>query len=384
MSSEENSKKLAPDNQLLAEIFGPAESSSTNIIAQTFKTCTFTARAGSGEDVLVRLEAEGSQISAVSAIQELATMVIPDLVPNVHKLGTASTEDGKILGYSVTTYIRDAITLEDVWSDLADDQQLHVVEQVASAIEMLQGIDLRGDKAQHILKPAKHSLPKEPIIPLGGPSLGFFSNMHDLVRGFVSSQFGPQQITITDTDDGGIKFKSSCDDIPPVAISRAAIDALQDAVVLCHNDLEPRNILVQAEETGSSPLTVQYKVVAIIDWEMAGFFPFAFEFLYKDLILGSSNLYYSWYRLFKDQTARCIHANSSPLTDAQKHLFMALDMGLESRARASTRNVGKLVQRKWIERDRLVKSGKVSLGWVRGPEAGDVQRFSKEDNKELE
>lgn len=37
----------------------------------------------------------------------------------------------------------------------------------------------------------------------------------------------------------------------------------------------------------------RYKLAAIIDWEMAGFFPFAYERGLKDVILRSSHLSYS-------------------------------------------------------------------------------------------
>jgi hypothetical protein len=59
-------------------------------------------------------------------------------------------------------------------------------------------------------------------------------------------------------------------------------------------------------------------------------------------------------------------------------------MVLKARARASTRNVGKLIQRKWIEREQLVQSNEISLGWVRNAEVGEVGRFTKEDNQQLE
>lgn len=114
---------------------------------------------------------------------------------------------------------------------------------------------------------------------------------------------------------------------------------------------------------------------------MAGFFPFTFESFYKDIVLGSSNLYYLWYRLFKDQTARLL---PKPSPAAQEALLRAMDMVLRANARPPTRNVGRFVQRKWTAREQLVRSEDLSLGWVRSPEAGDVGRFTKEDNDQLE
>ncbi|KAG2418698.1 hypothetical protein HFD88_001799 [Aspergillus terreus] len=373
--SDKEERNLVPDDYLLAEIFPDAKSVSTNIISHTFESCTFVAHQDSQEEVIVRLEASGSHIPIVSAIQKLATLVIPDYVPAVHQIGTASTENGKKLDYSVTTYIKDAVTLESVWGDLTDDQQSHVAEQVGLAIKNLHSINLLDEKASQFVKPGSRPI-TEAAVPLGGPELGFFSNISDLVRGLVASQDGFEQVTITSTDDGGLKFETKFDDIPSVSMSKKDMFALQEAIVLCHNDLEPRNILVRAENPA-----VHYKVVAIIDWELAGFFPFVFESFYRDLALGNANLDFPWYRLFKDQTAQFI---PKPLPGGQESLLRALDMVLKARARASTRNVGRLIQRKWIEREQLVQSDEISLGWVRNAEVGEVGRFTKEDNQQLE
>ncbi|KAL3469579.1 hypothetical protein BJX99DRAFT_241025 [Aspergillus californicus] len=291
---------------------------------EIFESCAFTARQDSGEEVIVRLEPAGSYISIVSAIQKLAALVIPDYVPAVHQIGTASTENGKKLDYSVTTFIDNAVTLESVWGDLTDDQQSHVAEQVAFAIKKIHSINLLDEKARQFIN---HVIPEAPTVPLGGPELGYFSNVSDLVRGLVASQDAFDQITITGPDDGGFEFKTQFDDISPVSMSGNDIFTLQEAIVLCHNDLEPRNILVRADN-----ITAHYKVVAIIDWEMAGFFPFVFESFYKDLALGSTNLDFPWYRKFKDQTAEF---TPKPLPKGQKSLLRALDMVLKARERAS-------------------------------------------------
>lgn len=373
MSTNEK-RDLAPDNHLLAEIFPNTKTISTEILSQNFVCCTFTVRQSSGKEFIVRIEPEGSQISTVYAIQELAAQVIPDYVPTVHQIGTASTQDGKKLDYSVTAYVKDAVTLESVWSDLTDDQQLHIAEQVASAVEKLHSINLLDEKAQQFVNVTNES----PTIPLGGPLLGLFSNPSNMVRGLVKAEDGFKQVTITETDDGGLTFECEFDNIPAVSMSKEDILSLQEDIVLCHNDLEPRNLLVRQEKKNT---TDHYTLVAIIDWEMAGFFPFAFESFYKDLVLGSSNLYFSWYRLFKDQTARFI---PKPLPEAQGKLLKALDMVLQANARPQTRNVGRFVQRKWIAREKLVRSEDILLGWIRSPEAGDVGRFTKEDNEQLE
>lgn len=378
-------RNLVPDNHLLAEIFPKTRSVRFETITHDLDSCTFTAHLeDSNEKFLVRIEAEGSHMPAVSAIQNVARLALPDLVPCVHKTGTSSTEDGRRLGYSVTTYIDHAVTLESIWDDLADDQQSFLMRQITYAVEKLQSIDLLSSRAQEILRSGIHILPENPAVPLGGPRMGFFFNASDLVRALVAYEDRLDLVTVTSTNDGGVIVETPFNDIPSVHIARKSLLEIQEAVVLCHNDLEPRNILVRAEDhiPTNNIHAIRYRVVGMIDWKMAGCLPFAFESFHKDLVLGSSNLHFPWYRLFKDQTAQFIPTN--PLPEPQEFLMRALNVVRQARDRALTNDVGQRFQRKWIEREQLVRSEDISSGWVRSSVAGEVRRFSKQDNRELE
>ncbi|KAB8079716.1 hypothetical protein BDV29DRAFT_187044 [Aspergillus leporis] len=169
--------------------------------------------------------------------------------------------------------------------------------------------------------------PQQANHPLGGPTLGLFSTGNDLVRGLVKSQDAFKQITITSTDEGGIQLESH---------------DLQQTAVICHNDLVPRNILVRAEKQDDA----------------------RYRYFHKDFLLGNSNLDYSWYRLFKDQMPRFLPLNS--LVDAHKSLLKVL------------------VQRKWIQREQLIRGSNISSGWIRNPEVDEVKRFPKNDYMQME
>ncbi|KAF9889892.1 hypothetical protein FE257_006764 [Aspergillus nanangensis] len=227
---------------------------------------------------------------------------------------------------------------------MKDSQRSFVMEQIFMAIRRLQGINLLSDEAQQLLRPEGSAIPKNPTIPLGGPSFGFFSDMAGLVRCFLSpTDNSGGQITITDTDDGGLKVESKYDDIPPVTIDRQSLLALQDSVVLCHNNLELKNIMVRGYvrtddvengKPGATIDTYHYEVVEILNWQKAGFLPFALESFAKDLALGTGNLDFPWYRQFKDLTACLIPADQVP--EAQKLLLGALGVMLKSGQRLRT------------------------------------------------
>jgi hypothetical protein len=63
-------------------------------------------------------------------------------------------------------------------------------------------------------------------------------------------------------------------------------------------DLEPRNILIKRDDVS---IGEKWAIAAIIDWEMAVFCPFAYEYGHKDKELGSANLSFSWHTLFEEQ-----------------------------------------------------------------------------------
>ncbi|KAL4903570.1 hypothetical protein BDW74DRAFT_179567 [Aspergillus multicolor] len=176
---------------------------------------------------------------------------------------------------------------------------------------------------------------------------------------------------------------------------------MQDAVVLCHNDIEPRHILAM-KSTGSrgsrlSSREDQYKykydLAGIVDWRMAGFYPFAFETADKDVVLGNCNHEFGWYRLFKDRTARFLRPSfsassssyASSLHEAQELLMraMALVRVATAKSEEKTGNLGTLMQVRWLEREKVVRSDDLAVGFVREPKACGVRRFRKEDNEEL-
>jgi hypothetical protein len=65
--------------------------------------------------------------------------------------------------------------------------------------------------------------------------------------------------------------------------------------VLCHSDLERRNVLVRQTPCG-------YRLAAIVDWELSDIFPFTPGVAFKDISLGSSNLHFDWYTIYKSKT----------------------------------------------------------------------------------
>lgn len=152
-------------------------------------------------------------------------------------------------------------------------------------------------------------------VALGGPALGYFWDIKKFLGGLVkASNPKARSCSLLETENG-VVLQSAYEDIGQVELFQSDLDEHQRQIVFCHNDLEPRNILV----TEASP--ERYELAGVIDWEMAIFFPFAYEHGYKDTDLGYSNLFISWYTMFKNQTAHLL-----PQAEGYEKLIKALQI----------------------------------------------------------
>ena len=206
--------------------------------------------------------------------------------------------------------------------------------------------------------------------PIAIAEIGYFPDIKNFLEGILQKHKRPGCKLLG--TDGGLSIQSEYDDIGQIDLSHSDLDELQHCVVFCHNDLEPRNILVRKSSSG------KYKLAGVIDWEMAGFFPFAYEYGVKDTYLGRENLYFSWYTMFKGKASYLL-----PQMECHTKFIKAVRIIEKSKKKAMSRNVGVRVQEKWIQREKIEESSDIREGWIR--KAGEKsQVFTKEDMKELE
>lgn len=371
---------ISPNEHLLGEIFPTKKPLAFKVLNQTFETCTFVAHIeGFSEELLVRLEAPGSRLPAVLALQRLASLVIPELVPKTLQTGKAKTKDGLELQYSVTEFLSNTVVLESVWDNLDDDQQLIIMDSVVHGMKTLQTLNLNDESVRSVLRETEYVL-KDAW--LGGPDLGYFTQIASFLDGFLTVTHPKQPTAIIEDDENGdgIIIKSTYEELISVHITREELKSLKRQVVFCHNDLEPRNLLVRKKASADGKQ--RYELAAIIDWELAGFYPLSYEYCLKDSLLGSSNLYYSWYALFKQRALHQLEFNRLP--PCQLSLMQAVNIISESRMRNMKRNVGLLTRMRFIEREQLIQGPSISDGWIRKPDARDVRKYTHEDNEKLE
>jgi hypothetical protein len=326
-------------------------------------------------------------LRSVSALQKIAALAIPHLVPKAGQTGVAQTESGVMVEFSFTSFVPDSVTLESIWDNLADNEQSTIMKEVLSALQMMYGIGadervlsiLQG--SEFILddvRPSDASSIHFPIA-LGGPHIGYAKDGADILNLIVNVHNAAFKIPVStlrrNPEGYSISIASVYDEFGQVNLSMEEL--AQQRVVFCHGDLEPRNILVQPST--SPDFLGSYKVAAIIDWEMAGFFPLGYEFVAKDSFLGMSNQSFTWYLLFKQ--GDFFGANT---LDRCRRFMQAVDIVLWSNQKRHLlgRNVGALVREKWLAREQLERLPGNILGWTRKTGA-TVPRYTKEDNEGL-
>jgi thiamine kinase-like enzyme len=171
----------------------------------------------------------------------------------------------------------------------------------------------------------------------------------------------------------GVCIVSARPELSSLFLSNKELEDLQNTIVLSHNDLELRNILVRNNSKSEKTTSTSYELAAITDWEFAGFFPRAFETAVEDSELGIGNLYYDWYKMVRTATAS--------VDNASQKLSDAVQIIVDSRRLKWKRNVVTEVRKRWLLREGLEM--RTEFGWVR-KEGVEERDFSKKENEELE
>jgi hypothetical protein len=103
---------VTPTDEILKVVFPSHDNVSFTIIDNTSLCCTSLVslpRAGSDPALFIlRLQVGPKLLAFVTAISRIAALAIPELVPRVEQVGSATLMDGKEVEYSVVKYIKDA------------------------------------------------------------------------------------------------------------------------------------------------------------------------------------------------------------------------------------------------------------------------------------
>ncbi|KAF8815086.1 hypothetical protein BYT27DRAFT_7313041 [Phlegmacium glaucopus] len=258
----------------------------------------------------------------------------------------------KKASFSVTKFIHDTVSLESVWDNVDKEQQTRIVKELFDAVTKLHAS----------------------AIVVGGPAVGYFTDIQGFLQGLIKSHC----TFLLDPETGDVTIHSKFDDINPVQISSSDLQLLQHNIVLCHQDLEPRNILVHPNKLEDG--TTHYRVAAILDWEMSGFFPFSYEYVCKDLFLGSANIFPTWYALFKQHGGPLVPM--SPLPTYQARFMEAIELIHYSWERG-VKPMSSLITKRWLAREGAVRQQPAGTGWLKDGNSLQSKRVPEAEMDEL-
>ncbi|KAF1987695.1 hypothetical protein K402DRAFT_445814 [Aulographum hederae CBS 113979] len=341
-------ESLLPDAVLLVQLFKNAKIASLTVLANASEICTF-------QNLVVRLETGSGKIGPAAVLQRLAALAIPSLIADTLALGEAVAGDGRAIEYAIWRVIQDTVPLEAVWKRLTRQQKESVAQTVSQALAKVQEFYLSDPEIIDALQDTPFFHNGRRVI--GAPEYGYHQDLSDFLCDLSSSvQLNGLPTSRLARDDSGFLVESFFSDIGSASLTNSSLQVVEESVVLCHNDIEPRNILVKltngsdnnGEQQSDADATVE--VVAIVGWERAGFLPFAFETAWKDLLLGSRNFSYDWYCLFKQKTEGLIRGQDG----ACEAFITVVHTLVQSKQRQLTHDVDEEVRQRWLEREGLV------------------------------
>ncbi|KAK1585453.1 uncharacterized protein LY79DRAFT_650889 [Colletotrichum navitas] len=362
------------------------------IISNSSNTCTAVAYfeedqspCGLPTHLIIRLEKsrDGNPLIATAALQRLAHRRLPYLVPKVWGAGHTQTEKGTKLSYMLSQFYMHTCTLESVWNDMDKSSRQALVEQVVSTLCQLKDVSLANanDETDILRGTPFERIKTGRSAMVGGPAYGYFRDFSSLLMRTLSP--GNNRCSIDQKPDGSVAIQMESPQEIGFSFAQTDLDLLLHMSVLCHNNLEPRNILVREVITDDNN-RMTYQLVSVISWEMAGFFPFAFEVGYKDTCLGLQNQSWSWYSLYRRSAGRILSETAPVARPIWSRLIRAMVLTDIAKKEANKLNVGNLVQKLWHEREQTIAYVDAEMGYAKTSNIAGVESFSTADNTELE
>ncbi|KAF1952418.1 hypothetical protein CC80DRAFT_452161 [Byssothecium circinans] len=383
-------RNVAPDEKLLKQIFANEQPSLVSIILQNWDKCIFTAEFSNAlkngrHSCVVRLEAvngKSAHFTMVAAMQEIAAICIPDLVPETLQVGTAANDQGREFQFCVIEFV-EGITLEEVWDQMDGEDRRSVTTAVVEALSKLHSLRLSDAKVQTILRRVLGEGSEEVLkkAAVGGPLTGFLNDAPSLLASIEQrTKLRTPFCTIEPiADPKGLIIKSSFEDVGSITVSDADMEQWPKEAVFCHNDLTPRNLILQP--SGSPSGKTRYKLAAIIDWEVAGFYPPSYQLSLQDTYLGGGNQHFSFYLLLKEGMK-----DIAPPSPSQIALLRAMELIFESQQRRLLEgmNIPAHIRKRFRQVLRLSRDKDPYVGWKCEPKEGLLPEFSRDDGQKLE
>ncbi|KAI1734585.1 kinase-like domain-containing protein [Xylaria scruposa] len=381
---------LSPDDTLLEQIFGAHQPENISFYLQGRYKCIFKATfaadiKGSHPPCVARLEVRNEYSidqATVASMQQIARSILPDLVPKTIRTGTATNSAETTFNFWLTEFV-DGDVLEDVWEKLDPDEQNSIAIAIAEAVRKLHRCQLQigganETKAKNSPGSTDFNIDRRLF---GGPHTGFLTDGSALIDTIMQRWKLIEDSSTKHhvSESRGIKIQSNYEDLGSVFIKTSELEQWPNEAVFCHNDLTPDNIIIKPHTSldGNS----HYELAAIIDWELAGFYPPSYELGLQDTYLSTRNLRLSFYLLLKKHLKELVPRSSSQIA-----LCKAMDILWESRHRLlnSCFDIPSHIRERFLENFCLVRDEDPYTGLVHDPNEEGPWDYSKDSTDKLQ
>lgn len=385
---------ITPDECLLKQIFPAGQPENISIYNQNLDKCVFKAVFPKDPGNLypacvVRIERENEAgsptFATIAALQQVAATVVPNLVPKTFLTGKATNSEGRAFEFSVMELVEGEL-LEDVWDRMSLGEQQSVVDDLVAAVAKLHSVrmsdkfvqeamsnlfsDIKDVRSQIFAKPGAYGGPHTGLLTSGPAMLDAILATHKVKNPFCAMS------SPLDSDD--ISIESYYKEFGTVTISAADMDEWPTEAVLCHNDLSPHNLILRSVECPNGQ--TQYMLAGIIDWELAGFYPVAYELSLQDSYLGRANRHATFYMMLKDGMKTLV-----PRSSSQEKLLEVTELVFTSQQKllSNGKNVGAQLRNRFLGRSKMVRDKDLYVGWTRDLQNGPFQDFSAAEFQRL-
>ena len=277
----------------------------------------------------------------IDIVKRVTIKKISPLVPEAHRSGHIRDARGRLLWYSAERFI-DGHPLDTIWPSLTEEQRGFVISEICDVVRKLHSVRVSAAHLDAVRATGLSVAQKGDVqrARYGGGVWGFQRDPRALLRA-MSVRYRDVDHTSNGKALDLTIVESKHAEVPSVIFHPEILSALRsDPSVLCHNNLSPRNIIIKPGYEAFPP-DLSW-LAGIVSWDLAGFFPRAFDLAMQDMLIGREHTILSYYLCLKQAMKELV-----PRSPCNIAIAKMVALAEEHHDRALMRDMERDSWRKW-------------------------------------
>ena len=311
----------------------------------------------------------------IDTVKRVAIKKIAPLVPEAHRSGHIRDGRGRLLWYSAERFV-DGHPLDTIWLDLTGEQRGFVISEICDVLRKLHSVRVSTAHLDAVRAPGLSIARKGDIqrARYGGGVWGFQRDLGALLHA-MSARYRDFSHTSNRKALDLTIVESKHEEVQSVIFFRETLSDLRtDPSVLCHNNLSPQNIIIKRGYEAFSPDLTW--LAGIVSWDLAGFFPRAFDLAMQDMLIGRQHTMLSYYLCLKQAMKELV-----PRSPCNIAIAKTVALAEEHHDRALMRDMDRDAWTKWAFMNEigLARHADPFVGW-----APKVVEYTEKNRKSIE